>query len=67
MDKEWSIWKAIMWGALLGGAYTLARILFDGVQANPHFAFGQLLGGIVGGAFLFSVTAAARNWRVRLK
>lgn len=60
-----------MWGALLGQAYSLVRLLVidpGSVPGGPErtwFIIGALLAGTLGGAFVFLMVAAIRNLLAR--
>ena len=60
-----------MWGALLGQAYSLLRLLVidpGSVPGGPEcawFIIGALLAGTLGGAFVFVMVAAIRNLLAR--
>ncbi|MGH6693388.1 MAG: hypothetical protein ACREF4_22190 [Gammaproteobacteria bacterium] len=60
-----------MWGALLGQAYALARLLLIDPAAvptapeRPYFIIGALLAGTFSGAFVFAMVAAIRNLLAR--
>jgi hypothetical protein len=68
---KWNLWRALMWGALLGQAYALLRLLVidpGSVPAGPertYFIIGALLAGTLGGAFVFLMVAAIRNLLAR--
>jgi hypothetical protein len=60
-----------MWGALLGQAYALLRLLVIDPDSVPSgdgrtsFIIGALLAGTLGGAFVFVMVAAIRNLLAR--
>ena len=64
---KWKLWRALMWGALLGQAYSLLRLLVIDPGSVPDgagrtsFIIGALLAGTFGGAFVFLMIAAIRN------
>jgi len=68
---KWTIWRALMWGALMGQGYALARlVLIDpgSVPAGPErnfFIIGALLAGTIAGSFVFGMVAAIRNLLAR--
>jgi hypothetical protein len=68
---KWNLWRAVMWGALLGQAYALARVLLIDPESVPAgaervpFIVGALLAGTLGGAFVFAMVAAIRNLLAR--
>ena len=70
---KWNLWRALMWGALLGQAYALVRLLLidpGSVPAGPErisFIIGALLAGTLGGAFVFLMVAVIRNLLARQK
>ena len=69
--RKWNLWRALMWGALLGQAYSLARLLLIDPRSVPEgpertcFIIGALVAGTVGGAFVFLMIAAIRNLLAR--
>jgi hypothetical protein len=56
-----------MYGAVAGPLISAARFLMFGetLSSDPGRLIGQVLGMVVGGAFLFTVVAAIRNLFVR--
>ena len=68
---KWNLRRALMWGALLGQAYALMRLLLidpGGVPTGPerpYFIIGALLAGTLSGAFVFAMIAAIRNLLAR--
>ncbi len=68
---KWNLWRALIWGAVLGQAYALARLLLidpgsvPGGPERPYFIIGALLAGTLGGAFVFAMVAAIRNLLAR--
>lgn len=67
--ERWNVRKAQLWGATLGVLYTIANEMLisdrafqvGSSEANLTFGFGLLLGGAIGGAFIFSLVAWSRN------
>jgi len=68
---KWKLWRALMWGALLGQGYALLRLLVIDPGSVPaeagrsSFIIGALLAGTLGGAFVFLMVAAIRNLLAR--
>lgn len=64
MTKQWNLTRAILIGALIGALYSFAK---DVAEPQPFEIVGALataFGGAVGGAFLFGVATALRNFFV---
>lgn len=61
--SEWNPLKAAGYGAFAGALFSIFNVISsNGYQSFPATYFvGYLIGGIVGGAFLFAVVAAIRN------
>ena len=72
MQKKWNEWRvtrAALYGAIIGGLNIVYRIFV--IEAPyPYDTFqavSQVLGGAIGGAFLFALVAWARNFFTRPK
>lgn len=66
-SHKWRVGRAAAYGAVLGVPILYARGYLLG-DAPPHDTtelVGYLVGGILGGALLFALAAAARNLFVR--
>lgn len=70
-SKKWNLWKVILIGAVIGALYSAYGVLtedweirFGALPKSQHFsaAFGEVIGGTVGGAFLFGLVALIRNY-----
>lgn len=65
--SRWSIMKAALYGAVLGVPILWLRhsLLGEGMPTEPAHLVAFAAAGIFGGAFLFVVVAAIRNFFVR--
>lgn len=62
-SEKWSLKKAAIWGAVISPLGLLAQSFLGNAGATgggPEFV-GYILGGMIGGAFLFCLVAALRN------
>ena len=72
MAKKWTEWRitrAALYGAIIGGLNIVYRIYAIEVP-YAHEAVrtvSRVLGGAIGGAFLFALIAGARNFFTRPK
>jgi hypothetical protein len=60
--KRWSVLRASIYGAMVGLVYSLAKLFFgDPVQPLIDVRIAFLIGGTLGGTFLFAAIAAIKN------
>lgn len=64
---KWSLRNAALWGIVLAPLILLSRVLLlgDVMPAGAAEWIGWIVGGMVGGAFMFAAVASIRNIFVR--
>lgn len=59
--SKWNMNKALILGAACGGVYTIATLIIEDVGSTAAYQMGRVIGGLIGGAFLFGLVTALRN------